>query len=823
MTQALTAIASGRQRVREWFASLGRTPFPFQEAAWEAYVLGQSGLIHAPTGNGKTLAAALGPMIEAIDAGAEKQPPLTLLWITPLRALASDTAASLHTAVDGLNLPWKVELRTSDTTAAARKRQKTRLPTVLVTTPESLSLLISYPDARERFAHLRCIVADEWHELMGNKRGVQAQLAMAHLKAIQPAMRVWGLSATIGNMDDAVATLVGPAGAATAVRIDAPDYKQIDLHSLLPERIERFPWTGHLGTRMTEPVARAIESAGSTLLFTNTRSQSELWFRALLTARPEWVGEMAIHHGSIDRKLRQTVESMLREGKLRAVVCTSSLDLGVDFWPVDQVIQIGGPKGIARIMQRAGRSGHRPGEASRIVCVPTQAMELIEYSAARLGIQQRATESREPIVLPLDVLAQHVVTVAAGDGFVESELLAEVRRTHAFEAITDEQWGWVMDFAQRGGPSLTAYPHFARVRLEGNRWVTASDATARMHRMSIGTITSDGAVSVQFVTGRHLGSVEESFAAKLKAGDTFTFAGRTVQFVRLHDMTIQVRLATTKRGTVPRWMGGKLPMSASLAKALRVRLDEAAGGQFVDAEMQHVRPILELQARWSQLPRMSEVLIETTRTRDGHHHFLYTMQGRLAHEGLAALLTYRLGEGRPITATFNDLGIELLSPVPLAETAEQWRAALSAERLLEDVMACLNTGELAKRHFREIARIAGLLVPQRPGAHRSVRQLQASSGLFYDVFSEFDPQNLLLEQARREVLQQQLEFTRLSGALRDLGDRSLILSSPARLTPLAFPLWAERIQSQQLRSESASARIERVARQLEAAADADGG
>ncbi len=815
--------ASGLQRVRGWFASLERTPFPFQEEAWANYTAGRNGLIHAPTGMGKTLAAGLGPMIEAMDVGESgKGQEITILWITPLRALAADTVESLQTAIDGLGLKWKVELRTSDTSASVRKRQRDRLPAILVTTPESLSLLISYPDVTERFRSLRCVVVDEWHELMGNKRGVQVQLGLSRLRAVQSELRIWGLSATIANMDDAIATLLGSVAAGTAVRIDAPDRKAIELESLLPDIIERFPWTGHLGTRMTEPVAKKIESAGSTLVFTNTRSQSELWFRALLTARPQWIGEIAIHHGSIDRKLRQTVEEMLRTGKMKAVVCTSSLDLGVDFWPVDQVMQIGGPKGIARMMQRAGRSGHRPGATSRIVCVPTQVMELVEFSAARLGMQRRATESREPVRLPLDVLAQHLVTVAAGDGFDEAQLLYEVRTTHAFATLTDEQWGWVMDFVKRGGPSLVAYPHFARVRqLEDGRWLIASEPLARMHRMNIGTIASDGAVAVQFVKGRHLGSVEESFAAKLKAGDTFAFAGRTVQFVRLHEMTIQVRLATSKRGTVPRWMGGKLPMSPNLADAVRIRLDEADRGEFVDAEMQRVRPILELQRRWSRLPRIGEVLIEQIRTRDGHHHFLYPMQGRLAHEGLAALLAHRLGGRGPITATFNDLGIELLSPIVLAETAEDWMAALSPDRLLEDIVAALNTGELAKRHFREIARVAGLLVPMRPGAHRSVRQLQASSGLFFDVFNEFDPNNLLLEQSRREVLQQQLEFNRLRAALVNVGQESLVIVTPHKLTPLAFPLWAETIGTQQVRSESAAARIERVALQLEAAADAE--
>jgi len=820
---------TGMQRVEKWFAGMGREPFAFQIETWAKYLAGHSGLIQAPTGMGKTLAAALGPIIAAMDEGkpGARPPPLVLLWITPLRALASDTVESLKQAIGGLGLSWTVELRTSDTSSAVRKRQKERLPTVLVTTPESMSLLISYPDALVRLQSLQCVIVDEWHELMGTKRGVQAELALARLRTMQPSLRIWGLSATMANVEEAASTLLGTAGAASAAIVRAPDHKSIDIRSLLPEKMERFPWAGHLGTRMTESVANAIESAGSTLVFTNTRSQSELWFRALLAARPDWLGRIALHHGSLDRKLRASVEQMLREGKLLAVVCTSSLDLGVDFWPVDQVMQIGSPKGILRAMQRAGRSGHRPGATSQLVCVPTQALELLEFSATRLAVDQRAVERREPVLLALDVLAQHIVTVAAGGGFEAPKLLEEVRTTHAFHMLTDLQWKWVMDFAERGGPSLTAYPRFARIMRDGDaandRWVIAAEPSARMHRLGIGTITSDGSVVVKFVGGKFLGTVEESFVGRLRPGDNFVFSGRMLEFVRLHDMTAHVRLGKSKKGAVPRWMGGRMPMSSSLAEAVRFRLDEAAEGKFADAEMEQLRPIFALQSRWSQIPRRGQLLIESLTTREGHHHFIFPFQGRLAHEGLAALLTSRfarMGSG-PVTATFNDFGLELLSPDPLAHTASDWLKVLSGDRFEEDVLASLNTGELERRHFREIARIAGLLVPTRPGAPKSVRQLQASSGLFFDVFREFDPENLLLEQAQREVLEHQLEFTRLRAALVRMRDEELLLVTPAKVTPLAFPLWAERIQSQQLRSESAGERIERLANQLEAAADAE--
>jgi ATP-dependent Lhr-like helicase len=684
-----------------------------------------------------------------------------------------------------------------------------------------MSLLLSYPDSPTRFDSLRAVVVDEWHELMGNKRGVQTELALARLRKLQPSLHVWGLSATMANIDEATAALVGPSGASSARIILAPDQKPITLTSIMPENIQRFPWAGHLGVQMVEHVARQIESAGTTLVFTNTRSQAELWFRALMQARPDWIGKLAVHHGSIDRGIRGRVEQMLRDGTLKAAVCTSSLDLGVDFWPVDQVMQIGSPKSIARTMQRAGRSGHRPGAESRIVCVPTQALEVLEYSAARHAIATRDIEPRQPVLLALDVLAQHVVTIAAGGGFDQRELLDEVRDTHAFAKITDEQWTWVMDFVERGGRTLTAYPRFARIkRDETGRWIVASEPLARMHRMSIGTITSDGAVAVQFVGGKKLGMVEESFVAKMRPGDVFTFAGRNLEFVRVHDMTAHVRTAKSKRGAVPRWMGGRLPMSSSLAEAMRLRLEEASDGIFIDDEMRCVQPILELQARWSRIPRRHEILIESTKTREGYHHFLFCFQGRLVHEGLAALLAFRLQRRgvAPVTATINDHGVEIHAPSPMPMDETAWREVLSPSNLVEDVLACVNSGELAKRHFREIARIAGLLVPTRPGAPRSVRQLQASSSLFYDVFREFDPQNLLLDQARREVLERQLEFARLRKAIERVQREQIVTIETAKLSPLAFPLWAERIGSQRLRMEDSHDRIERLVRQLEEAA-----
>ena len=823
-----------------WFECNGWTPFEFQLRTWRAYLAGRSGLVHAPTGSGKTLAVFGGPLAEALDQpshprrlrqGAARRgrgatAPFTVIWITPLRALANDTVQSLDLAARSLRLPWSVELRTSDTTSSLRKKQLDRLPTVLVTTPESLSLLLSYPDARQRMSTLQCAIFDEWHELMSTKRGVQAELGLARLRAWNPRLRVWGLSATLGNLEQAARVLIPsslPSGTRQIIHANLP--KCLHISTLLPRSVERFPWAGHLGLRMVDAVLKELDKPGSALVFCNTRSHTETWFKQIMERRPEWLGEVAIHHGSLDRRIRQQVENLLRQGKLRAVVCTSSLDLGVDFSAVDRVIQIGSPKGIGRLMQRAGRSGHRPGEDSVALCVPTHAFELVEFSAAREGIERNEVESRPPLRKPLDVLVQHVVTIAAGGGFDERELFDEVRTTHAFADLTDQEWGWVMDFVARGGPTLTAYPRFARIRRqtdadgESGRWVVASPQLARMHRLGIGTIVADG--MVQLVSGRRkLGTIEESFIGRLRPGDSFVFAGRSLELISVHQMTARVRPARKKRGAIPQWMGSRFPMSTHLAQRVRHRLDEARRDQFADAEMRAVAPLLRLQGNWSAVPAPDQLLIESVATREGGHHFIFPFLGRLVHEGLGALLAHRIHRrhDQPVTATLTDYGIELHSPVLIPLSESDWRALLSSERLIDDLLVCLNAGELTRRQFREIARIAGLIVVNQPGAPRSNRQLQASSEMFYDVFREFDPGNLLLEQARREVLEQQLEINRLKISLDQLAGQRLLLSAPARLTPMAFPLWAQRIASQTLRVENAQQRIERMLAGLEAAA-----
>src|SRR6476646_8026194 len=739
---------SSNRRVDAWFASRGWAPFPFQREVWDAYRAGQSGLVHAATGTGKTFAAWMGPLIEALSEGAAQRPThgaLRVLWITPLRALAADTSESLCAPLEAVGIPWRVETRTGDTSPAQRARQQRRLPEALVTTPESLTILLTRDDVAEVFGDLRLVVVDEWHELMGTKRGVQVELALARLRTLRPAVRTWGLSATIGNLDVALRALLGVRSPNEGRIIRGVEPKEIVVDALIPPVVERSSKAGHLGTQMLPQVLEAIEEGESAIVFTNTRSQTEIWYQAILAARPDWAGTIALHHGSLDRGRREWVENGLRDGRLRCVVATSSLDLGVDFSPVDRVLQVGSPKGVARLLQRAGRSGHQPGALSRVTCVPTNVLELVEVAAARDGVEQGLLEARLPMERPLAVLAQHLVTVALGGGFVADQLLGEVRSTRAYAGLRDAEWAWVLEFLTSGGDALHAYPEYARITLAGDRYVVTNDEIARRHRMSIGTIVGDAQIGVAYLRGDSLGSVEESFVARLRPGDRFVFAGTPVEFVRVRDMKAWVRRAPNGKGAIPRWAGSRLPMSGQLAELLRARFGEAGRGLVRGPEMAALQPLFAVQRKWSHIPAPDELLIEQVKTREGWHLFVYPFEGRLVHEGLSELCAYRLARHAPITFSMasNDYLFELVSPTepPLAAALEA--SLFSPDNLIEDIQAALNATEMARRQFRELARVAGLVFPGFPRSGTTARQLQMSSGLFFDVLRRYDPSNLL--------------------------------------------------------------------------------
>lgn len=809
------AIASTCQ----WYADNNWTIYDFQKQAWHAWHRGQSGLIHSPTGSGKTLAAWLGPVQDAMrNKHLSAEEPLRVLWITPLRALANDTCSQLQKTCDALEVPVSVEIRTGDTSSSRRSKQRTQPPFALVTTPESLSIMLSYPGAEIGLQNIHTVVVDEWHELMGSKRGVQLQLCLARLRQLCGTLRVWGVSATLANLDQAMADLLGPDNQGVLIRGVMP--REVIVDSVLPENSERFKWSGHLGLQLIKPVIKAINGAGTTLLFTNTRSQAELWFQALLDAKPEWIDTIALHHGSLDRKLRTSIEEKLRKGTLRCVVCTSSLDLGVDFSPVDQVLQVGSPKGVARLLQRAGRSGHRPGAVSRVLCVPTNVLELVEITAVRRALQHGRIEARVSPTLCLDVLSQHLVTIAMGSGFKLDSMLAEIRTTNAFTRITNEQWQWVIDFITRGGQALQGYPKYHKVLdVVGTYRVMNSEIQLR-HRMSIGTISSDTQISVAFRGGKRLGKIEENFIARLKPGNTFQFAGKHLELVQVRDMTAYVRKASKRSSAVPRWWGTQMPLSTELADSVQETLDLWSQGQIESRELSFISSTLEMQKKWSMVPGPNDFLIETIKTREGYSLFFFPFAGRLAHEGLAMVIAQRLATIAPATFTLqiNDYGFELQSPSPISFSTQQLMHAFTSKNLLEDILSSMNSSEIAKRRFRDIARIAGLVFDGYPGNSKTSKQIQASSGLIFDVLQNYDEENLLLDQARREVLEQQLQYTRLKTVLQGLKNRQWHVKAIDRLTPLSFPLWAESLNSQIMSTQSFQQRLENVLNDIESAA-----
>jgi ATP-dependent Lhr-like helicase len=811
------------QRLSEWYETRGWTAFPFQRAVWKAALKGESGLLHANTGAGKTFAVWFAALQRAgLDKGRAKA-GLRVLWITPMRALAADTQRALEDSAAELLPEWRIGARTGDTKPAERARQTRSMPAALVTTPESLTLMISNAAAHEQFRHLDMIIVDEWHELMGSKRGVQVQLALARLRRWRPELLVWGVSATMGNLDLARQVLLGSD---SGVLVEGDTRKKIVVDSLIPANVSRFPWGGHLGLQMLQPVIHEIEGHEATLVFTNTRSQAEIWYQNILEARPDWAGVIALHHGSLDREVREWVELGLKNGILKAVICTASLDLGVDFLPVERVLQIGSAKGVARLLQRAGRSGHAPGRVSRVTLVPTNSLELLEAAGAKKAVAARRIEGRYVPNKPFDVLVQHLVTVALGGGFRSAELYEEVRQAWSYRHLTEEEWQWALDFVARGGQSLTVYPEYRRVLPDDEGIYRVPDsAIGRRHRMGIGTIMSDATIQVKFMTGGRIGSVEESFISRLKPGDRFLFGGRILEFVRVHELTAFVKRASGTRGAIARWQGAKMPMSNELAHAALEELRLADGGVFDGPEMRAIEPLIEIQQRWSALPTSEVLVLESMKSREGYHLFVYPFAGRSVHMGLASLIAFRVGRVQPITFSIaiNDYGFELMAPEPV-DWARMFDAPTGAgvdlfdtARLLEDVVDSLNATQLSQQRFREVARIAGLVFSGYPGQPKSNRQLQASSSLFFEVFRKHDAGNLLLTQAEREVMEQELELTRLRDTLAELHARRIAYCEVKRATPFGFALMVERFR-EKVSTEKLNDRVARMLRELEKAA-----
>lgn len=805
-----------------WFRQQGWSPFPFQKETWEAYLNGENGLLNAPTGSGKTYALWIACLLEYIRQHPEsyRQRPaggLQVIWITPLKALAKDIHSAMERAAEGMEVPWRIAVRSGDTSSSERQKQMKRMPECLITTPESLQLLLTQKQYSRHFKQLQCVIVDEWHELLGSKRGVQMELALSRLRTLRPELKTWGVSATIGNLEQARDVLLGSAGSSNGRIVRSDIEKKIEIESILPDEMEKFPWAGHLGIRMLPKVLPIIEESSTTLLFTNTRAQTEIWYQTLLAKVPDLAGQMAMHHGSLDPQVRTWVEDALHQGILKLVVCTSSLDLGVDFRPVETVIQVGSPRGISRFLQRAGRSGHQPGATSRIYFLPTHSLELIDAAAIQEGIRRKVVESRKPLERSYDVLIQYLVTLAVGEGFRPEEIYPEITSTYAYRELSPEEWEWALRFITTGGDSLGQYEEFSKVIVEEGVYKVIARRTALRHRLSVGTIVSDPVLKVKYVSGGYIGTIEESFISRLNKGDKFWFAGRNLKLERIKEMTVLVRNARGKDGVIPRWTGGRMPLSTQLAEMIRLKLDQYLQNDYTDRELIALEPLLELQRDWSALPDQQHFLMERLRTRDGYHVFFYPFAGRAVHEILSALIAWRISQVQPISFSIamNDYGFELLSDqdIPLEEALEV--DLFGTDHLLEDVLESVNSTEMARRRFREIAAIAGLVFQGYPGKYIGNRHLQASAQIIYDVFAEYDADNRLLGQALDEALYQQIEHSQLADTLRQIDQQHFLIKHPPRPTPFAFPLLVDRLR-EKVSSETLEDRIFKMQRQLEA-------
>ena len=801
-------------KITDWFKDQKWKPQTFQKECWKAYLKGKSGMLHAPTGSGKTYAIWGGILQEALQ---EKKQIVGIhaIWITPLRALAVEIQCAMQKISNDLDPNISIALRTGDTSQSERAKQKRNPSFGLVTTPESLHVLISAKDHIKKFHNLKVIVVDEWHELIGTKRGVQVELAIAYLRSFLPTIKVWGISATLGNKDLAREILLGPVK--NYITINARIEKKIKVKSILPEKVESFPWRGHLGIHLLPQVLKLIKKNKTTLIFTNTRAQCEIWFHRLLEADSSLAGNIAMHHSSIDKKIRLWVEEALRKDQLKVVVCTSSLDLGVDFSPVENCIQIGSPKGVGRFIQRAGRSGHLPKASSVIYFLPTHAMELIESVALQKGIEKQQIEDKIPFLNSYDVLLQFLTTLAVGVGFQPENLFPIIKETFCFQTLDKERWQWLVNFLVKGSQSLESYDEYKKVNIMEDGVLKVLDkGIAMRHRLSIGTIVSDATLKIRYQKGGYLGVIEEWFVSKLKPGDIFTFSGRNLELIRIRNMEVIVRKSKSKKSRIPAWMGGRMSFSAHLSDLLKNALFEEYN--LATAEFKALEPFFFQQRRESIIPNPDQFLIERFKTKDGFHTVFYPFEGYAIHEAMASLMAYRLSLLSPITfsMSFNDYGFELLSDKAFSKENFLDNNLLTQDHLYEDLEKSINISEMARRRFRDIAVISGLVFQGFPNKPLKAKHLQSGSQLFYDVFKDYEPDNLLYKQALEETFDHGMERGRMTQVFEKIAYQEVLWCECSQPTPFSFPLITDRMRSK-LSSESVEDRIKKMYLQLEKA------
>ncbi|GIX19970.1 MAG: DNA ligase-associated DEXH box helicase [Erythrobacter sp.] len=781
----MTEAAPLPPEIAAWFARRGWRVRRHQLAMLEKAREGRHALLIADTGAGKTLAGFL-PSLCAFAPSAGAPPPegLHTLYVSPLKALAQDVKRNLLSPIEEIGLPIRVETRSGDTPAARKARQRARPPHMLLTTPESLALLLTYPESAGMFAGLARIVIDEIHTLASDKRGDLLSLSLTRLHALAPQAQRVGLSATLANPRDFqewLAPQTDPEGAVAAADLvvgEAGAAPQVEI--LLPEGA-RVPWGGHAGRWAIPQLYERIKANRTTLVFTNTRFLAEFIFQCLWEANEDNL-PIGIHHGSLSTEARRKVEEAMARGALRALVCTSSLDLGIDWGDIDLVVQMGAPKGSSRLLQRIGRAGHRLEVPSRALLVPGNRFEFLEALAAKEAVEQGQRDGTPLRPGSLDVLAQHVMGCACAGPFDEEALRAEITTSLAYAWLDRQTFARVLDFVATGGYALKAYDRFRRIVRDGSgTWRLAHPSQAQRHRMNAGIIVDSEMLTVRFRNGRSLGKVEERFAAQLAPGDTFFFAGMSLEVEGVKDMEVVVR-AAKKSATIPSYAGLRLPLTTHLAARVQAMLADRAGWARLPDE---VREWLEMQDHRSRLPAPGELLVETFPHAGKHYAAYYTFEGWNANQSLGMLITRRMESLGLMPGGFvaNDYCLAVWGLRQVGDPAP----LLSPDILTSEFVQWVTESHLLRRAFREVAVISGLVERQHPGQRKSGRQVTFSTDLIYDVLRKYEPDHLLIEAAWADARARMTDVARLADLL-ERSRRALVHVALDRVSPLAVPV-----------------------------------
>jgi ATP-dependent Lhr-like helicase len=764
------------QIFNDWFAARGWRVRRHQADMLAAATRGDHALLVAATGAGKTLAGFLPTLV---DLAAHPSDRLHTLYVSPLKALAADVERNLTVPIEEMGLPISVESRSGDTSSDKKARQRSRPPNILLTTPESLSLLLSYPDSFTMFADLRTVVIDEIHAFAPGKRGDLLSLALSRLQAIAPAMRRVGLSATIADPPQYAEWLAPEAAGETVTIVTGEAGADPDIAILLPAGA--VPWAGHSGRYAVHQVMEEVAKNRTTIIFCNTRGLAELIFQELWKVNDLSL-PIGIHHGSLDREARQRAEAAMAEGRLRALVATSSLDLGLDWGDVDCVIQMGAPKGSSRLLQRIGRANHRLDEPSKALIVPGNRFEYLEAQAALDAVEAGERDADRFRPGALDVLAQHVMALACAAPFDEGELLEEIRSAAPYRWINATTFSRLLGFVRDGGYALKSYDRFRRLAPDGaGRWRIAHPRLAAQHRLNAGIIVDAPTLDVRFKNGRRLGSVEEYFASTLTPGDTFAFAGLSLEVEAIRDTDLLVR-ATTRPARIPSYVGARMALTTRLADRVRTFLAEPDSWARFPAD---VRFWLEMQQLRSVLPRPGELLVETFPHEGNHYLVAYPFEGWNAHQSLGMLISKRMERAglQPLGFVASDYALAIWSLRPVTDPAALFDAAILEDEFVEWVEG----SHLLKRAFREVAVIGGLIERQHPGKRKTGKQVTFSTDLIFDVLRKYEPDHLLLEAAWADARERLTDVARL-GDLLDRAAGTMLHQRLERISPLAVPV-----------------------------------